>query len=29
MLLEKVAGKNEWKMGFWCVGGGVVYVWCQ
>ena len=22
MLLEKVVGKNEWKMGFWCVGGG-------
>ena len=22
MLLEKVVGQNEWKMGFWCVWGG-------
>ena len=29
MLLEKVVGKNEWKIGFWCAGGGGVYVWCQ
>ena len=27
MLLEKVVGKNEWKMGFWCMGG--VYVRCH
>ena len=23
MLLEKVVGKNEWKTGFWCVGGSM------
>ena len=23
MLLEKVVGKNEWKIGFWCAGGSM------
>ena len=23
MLLEKVVGKDEWKVGFWCVEGSM------